>query len=180
MLWLPGSLMHEGRSVGAASHLLAQSTLLAAPTVLLVAWLYSVWSSKRTLVVAIAVTTMGLSLILLRHAGSSSMPWLTNPLLSATLLIVGTNGILSVLLPYAAELYPLRIRGRAIGWVAGFSKSGGLVAQLLGMLSLVPALNIAAGGVAIPCLFSILLIAMLGRETHGHDLRELEAAQSTP
>jgi putative MFS transporter len=61
--------------------------------------------------------------------------------------------------------------------VAGFSKSGGLIAQILGMMALVPALGLAAGAVAVPCVASMLLILFLGHETHGRDLRELESAE---
>ena len=175
VLWLPGSLMHEGRSVGAASKLIARSTLIAAPAILLVSWLYSVWSTKRTLISSVVVTTLGLIAILLRDAGSLRI--FSNPVLPVVLLIVGTTGIISVLLPYSAESYPIRVRGRATGWVAGFSKAGGLVAQVLGTMALVPALGIAAGAVAVPCILAILLLALLGRETHGRDLRELEGVK---
>lgn len=174
LLWLPGSLMHEGRSMGAASKLIARSTLIAAPTIVLVSWLYSVWSSKRTLILSVGVTTLGLVAILLRDVGGIAI--LSSPVLPVVLLIVGTSGIVSMILPYSAESYPLRVRGRATGWVAGFSKSGGLLAQGLGALALVPALGVAAGAVAVPCVLSMVLLAVLGRETHGHDLRELETA----
>lgn len=173
LLWLPGSLMHEGRSMGAASRLIARSTLIAAPTVVLAAWLYSVWSTKRTLIAAVGVTTLGLIAILMRDVGG--VRFLASPVIPVALLIIGTSGILSMLLPYSAESYPVRVRGRATGWVAGFSKSGGVLAQILGLLALVPALGVAAGAVAVPCAASILLIFLLGRETHGRDLRELES-----
>jgi putative MFS transporter len=175
LLWLPGSLMREGRSVGAASRLIARSTLLAAPTIVLVAWLYSIWSTKRMLILAVATTTLGLLMILARDAFGVRL--FANPVLPVCLLIIGTSGIISMLLPYSAESYPLRVRGRATGWVAGFSKSGGLVAQVLGMLALVPALGLAAGAVAVPCVASMLLILVLGHETHGRDLRELESSE---
>lgn len=173
MLWLPGSLVAEGRSMGVASALIARSTLIAVPTIALVTWLYSVWSTKRVLVLSIAVTTLGLMAILLRD--KDGLRWLANPIISLVLLIVGSGAVISVLLPYAAESYPLRVRGRATGWVAGFSKAGGLIAQGLGALALVPALGIAAGVVAIPSILSMILIAVLGHDTRGRDLRELEA-----
>ncbi len=172
LLWLPGSLVREGRSVGAASELIAQSSLIAAPTIVLVSWLYSIWSTKRTLMLAVGVTTLGLITILLR--GLRDLPILSSPIVPAALLIVGTSGIISVILPYAAESYPLKVRGRATGWVAGFSKGGGLLAQGFGTLALVPALGVTAGAVAVPCLLAIVLLATLGHETHGRDLRELE------
>ena len=93
-----------------------------------------------------------------------------------TLLIVGSSGLISILLPYAAENYPIRVRGRATGWVAGWSKIGGLVAQALGAGALVPALGIAAAVVAIPAVISLALIWRFGRETRGRDLRDLESS----
>jgi putative MFS transporter len=176
LLWLPGSLVHEGRSMGAASRILARSTLIAAPTIVLAAWLYSVWSTKRTLILAVSTTTLGLIAILLRDAGVLHI--LSSPILPVTLILIGNSGIISTLLPYAAENYPLRVRGRATGWVAGSSKSGGVFAQLLGMLALVPALDVAAGAVAVPCVLSVIFIALIGRETHNRDLRELEGTQT--
>jgi putative MFS transporter len=176
LLWLPGSLMREGRSMGAASRLLAQSTLIAVPSIAVAAWLYSTWSTKRTLIFAVVITTLGLVMIPLQNAGV--LHQLSSPVLPVTLLIIGNSAIISTLLPYAAESYPLRVRGRATGWVAGWSKSGGVVAQFLGTLALVPALNIAAGAIAIPCVLSVILIALIGRETHNRDLRELEGIQA--
>ena len=49
-----------------------------------------------------------------------------------------------MILPYAAESYPLQVRGRATGWVAACTKAGGLAAQLLSLLGLVPGLGWAA------------------------------------
>jgi putative MFS transporter len=178
LLWLPGSLMHEGRSVGAASKLIARSTLIATPTIVVAAWLYSIWSTKRTLLLAVGVTTLGLVAILLRDAGG--LPFLSSPVLPVSLLIIGTSGIISILLPYSAENYPIRVRGRATGWVAGFSKGGGLFAQGLGALALVPALGLAAGAVAVPCVLSMVLIVTLGRETRASDLRILEEFPASP
>ncbi|MFT4112277.1 MFS transporter [Silvibacterium sp.] len=173
LLWLPGSLVAEGRSMGAASGLIARSALLAIPTILVAAWLYSVWSTKRLLALSVGMTTLGLVAILLR--GNGAVPALANPVIPITLLIVGSSAAISMMLPYTAESYPIRVRGRATGWVAGCSKAGGIMAQLLGVFGLVPAIGHAAGLVAIPSAISMVLILLLGRETHGHDLRELEA-----
>ena len=90
------------------------------------------------------------------------------------LLILGASGVISMLLPYTSENYPVKVRGRATGWVAGCSKIGGLIAQALSALALVPAIGIAAALIAIPTVLSMLLILRFGRETRGRDLRELE------
>jgi putative MFS transporter len=177
LLWLPSALVAEGRSVGLASAIIAKSTLIAAPTIVIAAYLYSAWSTKGTVLAAIAVMTLGLLALMLRGAGT--LPMLSNPIISLSLLIVGSSGLISTLLPYAAESYALRIRGRATGWVAGWSKIGGLVAQGLGALGLVPALGVAAAVVAAPAALSLALIFIFGRETRGRDLRDLEALRGS-
>ena len=178
LLWLPGTLVNEGRSVGLASAIIARSALIAAPTVLVTAYLYSTWSTKYSLLTAIGITTLGLFAVLMRT--TSYVPLLSNPIVPLSLLIVGSSAVISIFLPYAAENYPVRIRGRATGWVAGWNKVGGLIAQGLSALAMVPALGFAAGVVIVPAAISLVLIAVSGRETRGHDLRELETRQAEP
>ena len=125
------------------------------------------------MIVAIAVTTLGLVATLLRN--NSAFPLLPNPLVSVALLVVGTSAVISILMPYAAESFQVRQRGRATGWIAGCSKVGGVLAQLFAAFSLVPAFGLAAGAVALPTLASLLLIAAFGNETRGRDLRDLES-----
>ena len=172
LLWLPSALVAEGRSVGAASIVIARSTLIAAPTIVVSAYLYSVWSTKSSLILAMGITASGLLAILLR--GTGTLPLLSNPVVPLSLLIVGSTAMISILLPYATENFPIKVRGRATGWVAGFSKIGGLIAQGLSALALVPALGIAAAVISIPAVLSLLLVWVFGRETLGRDLRELE------
>jgi putative MFS transporter len=173
LLWLPGELVAEGRSVALASSLIAESTLIAAPTVIVAAYMYSVWSTKYSLLTMIGIATLGLVVLLLR--GTGLFPFLNNPILPVMLLIVGASGIISMLLPYAAENYPVRVRGRATGWVAGCSKIGGVIAQTLSIMALVPAFGAVAAAIAIPAILSLVLVTGFGRETKGRDLRDLEA-----
>lgn len=172
LLWLPGSLIAEGRSVGLASALIARSAIIAIPTVAVATYLYSLWSTKRVLIIAIAITTLGLLATLVRN--SEAIPLLASPLVPVSLLIVGTSAVISILMPYAAESFPVRKRGRATGWVAGCSKVGGVIAQGFAVFSLVPAFGVAAGAIAVPTVASLLLIAVFGHETRGRDLREME------
>ena len=97
-----------------------------------------------------------------------------SPILPVALMIIGTNGLLAILLPYTAESFPSRVRGRATGWVAACSKSGGLIAQLLGILAAVPPLKVAALMIIAPLALALILVAGFGTETRGRDLRELE------
>jgi putative MFS transporter len=163
----------EGRSVALSSALIAKSSLIAAPTILIAAYIYSVWSTKYSLLLMIAITTLGLATVLLR--GTGLFPLLNDPILPMALLILGAAGVIAMLLPYTSENYPVKVRGRATGWVAGCSKIGGLCAQALSTLALVPPIGIAAAMIGVPALASMALIAWFGRETRGRDLRDLEA-----
>ncbi len=172
LLWMPAHLVARGYSMALSSQLLAASALIALPTVFVAALLYGRWSSKGALLGAVALTALGLAgVIRLEAAAGAAM----SPVWSIALLIVGSNGIIAMLLPYAAESYPLAVRGRATGWVAACTKAGGLVAQLLGLLGLVPALLVSAWMVLIPVLLALALVARYCVETRGRDLRALDA-----
>lgn len=171
LLWLPSDLVAKGYSMGASSKLLAESALIAFPTVFLCTFLYSRWSTKGALVLMIVATLAGLGWVLLleRHAGGS-------PVFPVALLIVGSNGILAILLPYASESYPLKVRGRATGWVAACTKAGGVLAQALSITALAPPLGVAAMMIMAPIAIALGLIVKFGVETRGLDLRDLETA----
>lgn len=169
LLWLPADLVARGYSMEVSSKLLAESALIAFPTVFIVAYLYSRWSTKWSVVASIAVTLAGLAGVLwLEFTGAGS------PVLPVALLIVGTNGMIAMLLPYAAESFPLRIRGRTTGTVAACTKAGGMFAQLLAILALVPPLDVVSLIIIIPTVGALVLVAMFGKETRGRDLRDLD------
>ncbi|HEY8591427.1 MAG TPA: MFS transporter [Sphingomicrobium sp.] len=169
LLWLPSDLVSKGYSVELTSKLLAESALIALPTTFFVAFTYSRWSAKWSVVGSLAVTIAGLLGVLnLEFTGRGS------PVLPVALLIVGTNALIAMLLPYAAESFPLRIRGRTTGTVAACSKAGGVFAQLLAILALVPPLAIVTIIIIVPTVAALALVAMFGKETRGRDLRDLD------
>lgn len=170
LLWLPADLVAKGYSVGVSSRLLAESALIAFPTVFVAALLYSRWSTKWALATMVAVTLAGLLLVLrLEAAGTGS------PVLPVALLIVGTNGIIAIVLPYTAESFPLRVRGRATGWVAACTKGGGLLAQGLTISGVSLSMGVSSLLVMVPTAIALVLVAWFGRETRGRDLRDLDA-----
>jgi putative MFS transporter len=78
LLWLPADLAAKGYSVEVASKLLAESALIAFPTVFVCAFLYSRWSTKWALVSLIIVTLAGLAGVLLLERGMAIArycPW---------------------------------------------------------------------------------------------------------
>ena len=169
LLWLPADLIAKGYSVGVSSRLLAESALIAFPTIFVVAYLYSRWSTKWSLVTSLAVTLAGLAGVLWLEFSET-----VSPVLPVALLIIGTNALIAMLLPYAAESFPLRIRGRTTGVVAACTKAGGMVAQLLAILALVPPMAVVSIVIMVPTAAALALIAWFGKETRGRDLRELD------
>jgi MFS transporter, putative metabolite:H+ symporter len=169
LLWLPADLVAKGYSMELSSKLLAESALIAFPTIFIVAYVYSRLSTKWSVVGAVTVTLAGLAGVLwLELTGMGS------PVLPVALLIVGTNALIAMLLPYTAESFPLRIRGRTTGTVAACTKAGGMIAQFLAILALVPPLGLVSLIIMIPTGVALLLLAWFGKETRGRDLRDLD------
>ncbi|HEX4762091.1 MAG TPA: MFS transporter, partial [Sphingomicrobium sp.] len=138
-------------------------------TIFAAAWAYSRWSTKWSVAGSTALTVAGLLGVLqLQLTGSGS------PVLPVALLIVGTNALIAMLLPYTAESFPLRIRGRTTGIVAACSKAGGMIAQFLAILALVPPLGLVSAVIIVPTAAALILVAWFGKETRGRDLRDLD------
>ncbi|HVH38271.1 MAG TPA: MFS transporter [Sphingomicrobium sp.] len=169
LLWLPADLVAKGYSMSLTSALLAESALIAFPTIFLAAWAYSRWSSKWSVAGSMGVSIAGLIGVLrLEYVGGG------NPVIPVALLIVGTNALIAMLLPYVAESFPLRIRGRTTGIVAACSKAGGMVAQFFAILALVPPLALVSLAIIVPTAAALALVAWFGKETRGRDLRDLD------
>lgn len=166
LLWLPAHMVSLGHSLAWSSGVLAASSFLALPTVLVGAWLYGRWSSKRAILGALAFSAVGLAGVI--HVQNDLGP--TGWLVSVTLLIVGSNAIVAMLLPYAAESYAVATRGRAVGWIAACTKLGGPLSQGLTLLGMVPALGSAAVVTAVASIASIGLIASFCIETRRHEV----------
>jgi MFS transporter, putative metabolite:H+ symporter len=175
LLWLPTDLQAHGYDAAAASKLIAKSTLIALPTVVLASVLYSRWSSKWTLVVSILLTLIGLLGATLSSQGT--IPALRDPIPVLVVLIVGVNGLIAVLLPYAAELYPENIRGRATGLIAAGSKSGGILVQIGGLAGFIPTFGTAALVLLPPIAIAALLVGWVGHETRGRKLDDITAEE---
>ena len=58
--------------------------------------------------------------------------------------------------------------------VAACSKAGGVFAQLLAILALVPPLSLVSLIIIVPTIAALILVAWFGKETRGRDLRELD------
>lgn len=176
LLWLPGNLIRLGSDAHGASTLLAQSALLALPGIALVVWLYQRWSSIKCLVLFIALTSLALlafcSIALL---GMRSI-WIT---ITATVaLLIAISGVIATLIPYAAEIYPARLRATGSGLIAASSKSGGILGAILGVLGLFDHFALSAILIALPMAVSAIMLLRAGIETRGRPLEAIQAALS--
>jgi putative MFS transporter len=171
LLWMPADFVSRGLPMAAASKLLAQSALIAFPTVAVAAFFYSRWSTKGSLLAATAVSAFGLVGVLAMDALGIRLP----PVAIIALLIVGNNALLAIVLPYASESYPLHIRGRATGWIAACTKAGGLAAQALSVAAMVPPLGVVAALILAPVVLGLALAVWFCPETRGVDLRLVDA-----
>jgi len=168
LLWMPADLRARGYSVAGSNELLFYSSIVALPTTIFVAFLYSRWSTKWSLVFLTVLTAFGL--LGVSMFDSSIGIFRTHPLIVFSALMVGVNGVIAVLLPYTAENYPVLVRGRATGLVSGSSKFGGLAANALTMAALVPSLVFATVALIAPIALSAGLVARYGKETRNRHL----------
>jgi putative MFS transporter len=176
LTWLPSILrdfLHMDGKI--AYQLLAKSALFAVPGTILVAWLYGFWSSKRTMI----LFAIGTATVL---AGFSTFrPGCNQTLFSllTALLLIGLGGMIAMLLPYSAELYPTKLRASGGGVTASSSKVGGVVgpSAVALIMTAFPGLAIPALSLAAPLLLAAVALWINGKETSGKRLEEL---QETP
>jgi putative MFS transporter len=173
LLWLPTNLRSLGLGVGASDALIAKSSLLAFPGAILVAWLYSRWSSRYSMA-AIALLTAG-SLIAISVLGAGAVHQGGLLVALVVTLIVCSSGMTAMLSPYSAEVYPTRLRATGSGLAAGSGKFGGILGQGATVAHLAPGLALSSLIVAVPVLISVAVLAAVGIETRGRRLEDIQA-----
>ncbi|WP_213959213.1 MFS transporter [Variovorax sp. dw_954] len=174
LLWLPTNLGSMGMDATAASALLARSALLALPGIGIVIWLYHRWSSIKALVLFIVLTT---ATLLLFVAMSVVKVQSGVAIVAATaLLLVSSSGVIAMLIPYAAEIYPVHLRGTGSGVIAASSKFGGIVGAGLGVMGVFTHFATSALLIAAPMAVAAALLVRSGIETRGRRLEEIQQA----
>lgn len=172
LLWLPVNLVKLGIDPSGASRLLADSALFALPGIGLVVWLYHRWSTVRSLVLFIGLTTAALVTFVALDLLGVRQAWLIT--LATAGLLVSVSGVIAMLIPYAAEIYPVHLRGTGSGVVAASSKFGGILGALLGVAGLFEHLALAAGLIALAMLAAGATLLRHGVETRGLSLEAIQ------
>ncbi|MFZ5657040.1 MAG: MFS transporter [Pseudomonadota bacterium] len=172
LLWLPVNLAELGIDPKAASALLAKSAVYALPGIAVVIWLYHRWSSYRALVLFIGLTTLSL----LAFAALDLLGLRSEPLtiVATAALLVSVSGVIAMLIPYAAEIYPVHLRGTGSGVIAASSKFGGIVGAGLGVLGFFTHFALSALLIAIPMAVSAVMLWRSGVETRGVRLEDIQ------
>jgi putative MFS transporter len=173
LLWLPTNLVKLGVDAHATSAVLAGSAVLAVPGIGVVVWLYHRWSAIKTLVLFIGLSALSLlafcALAALELHSAAAVT-------SATVaLLISTSGVIAMLIPYAAEIYPVHFRGTGAGLIAASSKFGGIVGAGLGVAGFFEHFVLSAVLIAVPLTLAGAMLLRRGIETRGHRLEDIQA-----
>lgn len=172
--FLPTFLRSRGFGPGAASYLLFLSSFVAIPATVLVAWSYGKWSSRRSMVAfAVASVVSALTFAAIGPGAGTSRLLM---IVVLSLIYATTGGVMAMLSPYTAEVFPTRLRGTGSGLSAGSTKLGGLVggvATVTGVIAVASGLTRPVLLVSIPMALAAVLVWRYGIETRGKRLEEL-------
>ncbi|MGO4391503.1 MFS transporter [Variovorax sp. M-6] len=174
LLWLPTNLGSMGMDASAASALLARSALLALPGIALVIWLYHRWSSIKALVLFIGLTAA--TLLVFFALGLAQVHSALAMVVTTALLLVSSSGVIAMLIPYAAEIYPVHLRGTGSGVIAASSKFGGILGAGFGVAGVFEHFTASALLIALPMAVAALMLVRSGIETRGRRLEDIQAA----
>jgi putative MFS transporter len=172
VLWLPVNLTQLGVDPKAASALLARGAVYAVPGIAVVVWLYQRWSSVKSLVLFIALSA--LALLAFAAIGWMQMRSQAVTIAAVAALLVSTSGVIAMLIPYAAEIYPVHLRGTGAGIVAASSKAGGILGAALGVGGFFQHFELSALLIAGTMLVAAIMLLRAGIETRGQRLEDIE------
>ena len=175
-LWMPSNLQRLGYTEVTASNILRDSALIGFPLNFAVAWLYGVWSSKKTIIALGALTAAALAGFAVVGDGVADNPGLLRALLVVP--IWGISSIVAVLFAYSSEVFPTRIRSRGTGLAAGASKAGGVaIIALVAAAVAPPSIVWTALLGAVPMALAVLAVAWWGVETRQRGLEDITAEE---
>lgn len=174
IVWLPVQLTKNDISSGHVTAILAKAALFSIPSAVVMSWLYGRWSTRGVLILNAAMTVVPLAFFIFDSGGVAADNALLTVLL--VILLVSLWGMISVIAPYAAEIYPTHIRAAGSGVIAGATKAGGVVALTMQVLG-VGAVSLPAAALmaAVPAAVGGLMLLRVGIDTRGRGLEEIAA-----
>jgi len=178
--WIPSNLVKLGFKDVTAARILRDSALIGFPLNFPIAWLYGFWSAKKTIILMAVMTTS--ALIGFALAGNSQ---LVHDGRSTTLLYVllivpiwGISSLTAVMIAYASEVYPTKVRARGSGLAAGATKFGGvMILAIVAAAIAAPSIRATALYGAIPLTLAIIAMIIFGVETKKKQLERITAEE---
>jgi putative MFS transporter len=173
LTFLPTILDDLGLKGQSASELLFLGALLSIPGTVLVSWMYGMWSTKKSMVLFALATTLTLVGFGTLNPAAPGRGWVLTLLVAA--LLVTSGGVIAMLSPYTAEVYPTNLRGTGSGLAAGSSKLGGILGPPMAatVLAFFPGIGATALVAAAPITAAAVVVAFKGVETRGRRLEEI-------
>ncbi|MFL6110435.1 MAG: MFS transporter [Catenulispora sp.] len=174
--WMPSNLQKLGFSAVRSTSILRNAALIGFPFSLPIALLYGFWSTKKTVILVIAMlgASLGTFSLLGDHVAD-------NPGLLYVLLVVPVWGISilnSVLGVYTAEVYPTVVRARGSGLSAGATKFGGvLILALVVVAVAAPSVRLTALYAVVPMALATVALILFGPETRHRQLESITAEE---
>lgn len=165
--FLPVFLAAAGVGTG-ATWLLFLASLFALPATALAAVLYARWSSRWSMLSYSAGTVVVLVLFAIfspQRPGSGTLL-----VVLVSVLLAGLSGMVAMLSPYAAEVYPTTLRATGSGFAAASTKFGGMLGPLL--ITSAIGINTLAVVCAVPVAAGAVLLWRTGEETSGRPMIE--------
>jgi len=175
LTFLPTFLRDGGVEGSRVSELLFLSAVIAVPGAVLVAWLYGMWSSKKSLILYAGITAAAVAGFAFLDPDPAAAQG-TLLVVLVVVLLVASSGAISMLSPYAAEVFPTHLRGSGSGLAAASSKLGGIVGPpiVAAVATLSPGLAVPAFVTAVPVAVAAVVLSLSGVETRGRRLEELD------
>jgi putative MFS transporter len=171
-LWIPTNLQHLGFTAVNTDYILRNAALIGLPLILVVAWLYGFWSSRKTIILLSALSALALFAFVIGGNGLAHH----HLLLSALLVIplAGISSLIAVAAAYSSEIYPTAVRSRGVGLSAGMTKVGGvLIIGIVAAATAIPSIAVTALIGAVPLVVAVAIFWFVGPETNRRRLEEI-------
>ena len=175
-LWIPTNLQHLGYTAVNSDYIVRNAALIGLIPAVLAAAAYGFWSSKKTIFTSFAL--LAITLVGFIIAGNSLAHHHGVLLALLVIPLSGTSLVGAIVIVYASEVYPTRIRSRGAGFAAGATKAGGvLIIALVVAATTTPSIALTAVIGVIPLIIGMVIFGWAGRETHNRRLEEISGAE---
>jgi MFS transporter, putative metabolite:H+ symporter len=178
--WIPSNLQKLGFKSATASKILRDSALIGFPLNFPIAWAYGFWSGKKTIILMAAATAIALLGFVFLDASKMVHDGKATTTLYILLIVPiwGISSLTAVMVSYASEVYPTKIRSRGTGLAAGATKFGGVMI-LATVAAAIAAPSIATTALVgvIPLVLAIVAIVVFGVETKKKQLERITAEE---